>query len=236
MLPDSAKLILSVGSGAYLVVFVALPILTLVLPPLLIGGFAFYKGNKFLRQRESKRRWALIGDSSLLYTSPPSKFDLPTTQTILDDLNRFSLNVISDKIWSNDQGMQDYFNIDIYKLDKLKLGNLEALQYEYNVSDARSMALFTDDYRLMMVQLRTLYYDGVKIATVYINVALEETPEATFDSDPALPFALGQSVVAIELVPLGWTPRRRFLINSGESFEGQSRSTEIKLKGHTRNL
>jgi hypothetical protein len=196
-IPDGIKLLGLFGVSSYLVIFVAVPILVMVVPPLILGGWLFVRINRYLRNRAMKRRWESIADSTLVYyphTEARTNLFVPPPEQINGGLANFEINRILDAFWKNEHGIANYFKIE--DIDNLALGTLEAVEYSYNSTSV----VFADDFSIMVVQERPLYNKAVnkEIANVILTLKSLEKPRYE-DVDPSA--NIGKSLVEIEIIP-----------------------------------
>lgn len=196
-IPDSIKLISLIGGFAYLVIFVAVPILVMILPPIIIGGWLFFRINKYFREKEMKRRWENIEKSTLIYypkNLSQSQLFVPPPDQINNELANFEINRIIDAFWSNEQNINNYFKIE--DIDDLALGTLEAIQYSYN----NSSVLFADDFKMMVIQQRPLYDRKIEKELANVTLTLKCLNKPMYeDTDPSA--NISKSLVEIEIVP-----------------------------------
>lgn len=230
-IPDGVKLITGIGLSAYLLIFVAIPILTLVIPPLLIGSWIVFRSNKFLREKQNQRRWDLIKDSTLIF-EPQHKRDprlLPPPEQINSEIANFEINRIIDAFWSNEQGISDKFQVDI---NDLALGSIDAVQFNYN----SNASVFIDDYQMMAIIQRTLYdkSKGKEIANVIMSLKMLERPMFEDIVDPIV--NIGKSLVLIEISPRSLFDKSYYLKTSSLSSDFNNESEIIDVKGKTRTL
>lgn len=196
-IPDSVKILGLVGATASLVIFVALPMFVIVVPPLAIGGWLFYKINNYTKSKKLVKVWNDIADSSLVFK--PQRADnpliLPSPDVVYSQIAHFEMNRIIDAFWSNEQGIADYFKVD--DIDNLALGTLEAIEYNYNSTSV----LFAEEYFMLVTQQRTLYdkSTGKELATVVLTLKCMEKPMYEGIIDPSA--NIGKSVVMIEIIP-----------------------------------
>lgn len=195
-IPDSVKLLGLVGVSAYLVVFVALPIAIMVIPPIIIGSWLFVKFNKYFKQKTLKRTWDSISDSTLIYYPKieNTKLFVQSPDQINSNLANFEINRLLDAFWSNEQNIYDYFRID--DIDNLALGTLDAVEYNYNSTSV----LFADDFSMLVTQQRSLYDKSKQkeIANVILSLKCLTAPVFE-DIDPSA--NIGKSLVQIEVIP-----------------------------------
>lgn len=195
-IPDSVKLIGAVGISACFVIFVAVPVFVVVVPPLIFGSWLFIRLNRYMKEKQMKKRWESIADSTLLYYPPKSgnEFIVPPPDQINSSLGNFEINRIVDAFWNNEQGINDYFKID--NVDNLGLGTLDAVQYSYNSTSV----VFADDFSMMVTQQRSLYNKSTskEIANVIMSLKCLDRPIYE-DVDPSA--NIGRSLVAIEIIP-----------------------------------
>ncbi|ONH77840.1 hypothetical protein BOH78_0176 [Pichia kudriavzevii] len=195
-IPDSVKLISLVSISAYLVIFVAVPILVMVVPPLVVGGWLFYRLNKYFKTKSVNKAFQSIADSTLIYY--PKKIRnpllLPDPDQVNSELANFEMNRIIDAFWNNEKGIADYFKIP--NIDDLALGTLEAVEINYNSTSV----VFADDYKMMVTQRRPLYNKSTNedIADVVIRLKCLENPIAE-GLDPIA--NITKSLVQIEITP-----------------------------------
>lgn len=228
-MPDGIKLVGLIGVSGYLFIYVAVPILTLVVPPLVLGTIGLYQLNKFKRNRSNKQRWEMIKDSTLQFNPIHSNKVLPPPEQINGEIANFEINRIIDAFWANEQGIADRFDVDI---DNLALGSLDALEFNYNSNSV----LFKDDFRLMAIQQRPLYdkSKNKEIATVIMSLQMLDMPKYSDGiADPTL--NIGRSKVLIELKPTTLLGRSVFL-KTGSISSDSDAGDYIDVKGKTRTL
>lgn len=196
-IPDTVKILGIVSVSAYLVIFVALPMFIIIVPPIVLGGWLFSKFNKYSRNKRLERVWEIINDSTLIYKPQRSSNPLlvNSPEDIHNHIAQFEINRIIDAFWKNEQGVADYFKIN--SIDDLALGTLEASEYNYNSTSI----LFADDYFMLVTQQRPLYdkSSNKEIATVITNLKCLERPIYEGMIDPSA--NIGKSLVMIEVIP-----------------------------------
>ncbi|GMG25119.1 unnamed protein product [Ambrosiozyma monospora] len=232
-IPDSVKILIGITAISSFVVFVALPVVIMVVPPIIIGGYAFYKGRQWKYKKDSKRRWDMLADSNLIF-KPKHTIEnrnplfLPPPEQVNNELATFELRRIVDAFFNNENGIADYFKVDDY--NDLALGSIDGVQYTYNTSHT-----LTDlEGVMMVVQSRKLYdrNTGKEIATVSICLRNLDIPFFEDFSEPSA--NIGRSVCVIEVTPNGLIPTKSFVIDSGSGFSDDD--VIIDVKGRTRNL
>jgi hypothetical protein len=195
-IPDSIKLFGLIGISAYLVVFVALPIVIIVVPPLVIGTWLFVKLNRYFKKKTLQRTLENITNSTLIYYPKVSntKLFIQPLDQINGSLANFEMNRLVDAFWSNEQNINDYFKIK--DIDNLALGTLEGVEYNYN----STTVVYADDFTMLVTQQRPLYdkSTGKEIANVILSLKCLNKPVFE-DIDPSA--NIGKSLVQIEVIP-----------------------------------
>ncbi|VEU19523.1 DEKNAAC100484 [Brettanomyces naardenensis] len=230
-IPDSVKLFGGIALGAYLFVTVAIPVLIVVVPPLVIGGYLYSKGNSYWRRKKATAQWELLNNSSMIFTPPRqrSRSLLPTPEQVNGEIANFELNRIVDSFWTNENGIADYFKVA--SVGDLALGSLEGIQYSYN-SDS---SLFTDDFTLLVTQQRALYDTSLsrKIALCTLSLKCLESPLFEGGVDPTANIGKSACVIEIEPMRIGGS---KFIIDTPSSFNDGGDDEIIDVKGRTRDV
>lgn len=228
--PDGIKIISLISISSYLFIFVAIPIITLVLPPLILGSIGFYKFNKFKNEKLNLKRWELINDSTLIFNPIYLNKVLQPPEQINNEIANFEINRIIDAFWLNEQGICSKFNIDI---NNLALGSLDAFEFNYNSNSI----LFNENFKLMAIQQRPLY-DKLKnkeIGSVIMSLQILENPKFNDGNiDPTL--NIGKSKVLIEIKPNKFFSNSIYLKTGSISNENNNQNDFIDIKGKTRTL
>lgn len=239
-IPDNIKILGLVGATASLVIFVALPMFVIVVPPIFIGGWLFYKINTFTKTKRLKRTWNEIADSTLIFK--PQRIDnpllLPPPEVVHNQIAQFEMNRIIDAFWSNEQGIADYFRVE--DIDNLALGTLEAVEYNYNSTSV----LFADEYFMLVTEQRPLYdkSTGKELATVTLTLKCLEKPIYDGIIDPSA--NIGKSLAMIEIVPNAVmaptfvlkTPSISAPDDDDSVYDDENNDGFINVKGRTKTL
>lgn len=235
--PDSIKMISLIGISGYLFIFVAVPILTMVVPPLILGSIGFYKLNKWKRQKANNQRWEMIKDSTLVYNPKHQSGLLLPVDQINSELANFEFNRLIDAFWSNDDGLADMFKDT--NIDDLALGSLDAVEFTYNSQSV----LFAEDYKMMVIQQRPLYdkSKNKELASVIMSLEMlsDEAVNPLRMADPTL--NISKSKVLIEVKPLGMFGKSVFIktksiYDNGNDNGDMDDSEPIEVEGKTRIL
>ena len=134
-IPDWVKLCGGVTIGAYIFVRIAVPLMIVVVPPLLIGGWMYKKLRNYSETKARHEDYTILQHSSLIYTPPKrGSFLIPPPEQINSEIANFEINRIIDAFWSNEGGIADYFKIG--KITNIALGSLEAASYDIDDSDS----------------------------------------------------------------------------------------------------
>lgn len=227
--PDGIKLVSLIGVTGYLFIYVAIPILTLVVPPVVLGSIGFYQLNKFKRNKANSKRWEMISDSSLIFNPITSRgASLPPPEQINNEIANFEINRIIDAFWSNEQGITDKFKVDI---DDLALGSMDAFEFNYNSNSV----LFKDDFKLMGIQQRPLYdkSKNKEIASVIMSLEMLDMPKYG-DGNVDATLNIGKSKVLIEIKPTSFFAKSFYLKTA--SISSENNEEFIDVKGKTRTL
>lgn len=195
--PDGVKLLGAVGIASSFILFVAVPVFIIVVPPIIIGGVFLVWLNRFLSRRQMQKRWSAITNSTLMYNPPHKRtlLSVPSPEEINSSLAHFEMNRIVDAFWTNEQGIADYFHVK--NVDDLALGSLDAVEYSYNSESV----VFADDFQLMVIQERSLYDKSKndEIANVVLTLKCLDPP--IYEGiDPSANITRG--IVSIEIIPL----------------------------------
>lgn len=241
-IPDTIKILGFVGATASLVIFVALPMFIIVVPPIIIGTWLLTRVNRYSKNKRLERVWSSIADSTLVYKPQPNKNPLLvlSPEIVHNHIAQFEMNRILDAFWSNEDGIADYFKVE--DMDNLALGTLEAIEYNYNSTSV----IFADDYSMLVTQQRPLYdkTTNKEIATVILNMKCLDKPLYEGMVDPSA--NIGKSIVQIEIVPNSLMAQPFVLKTSSVSTsdinddgnDGDFYDDDgfINVKGKTRNL
>ncbi|KAG7885585.1 hypothetical protein KL938_000617 [Ogataea parapolymorpha] len=229
--PDSLKLALGLTAVGSLVVFVALPLFALVVPPLCVGSLMAYKIAQRRNRKQMSEKWTLLKDSTLIFRprNSANPLVLPPIEQINSDLANFVLRRVSDAFLLNEDGVADYFNIE--SVNDIALGVLDGVQYDWNVSLQTINGVVQEVEDMITVQSRYLYdkRSGDKIAKVIFSLKNLDTP--IFQDLLEQSISIGKSQCVIEIIPLGFVANKRFVIKTPSS-EGDI----IDVEGETRTL
>lgn len=212
-IPDGIKLLGLVGISAYFVIFIAVPVLFMVLPPVILGGWLFVKMNKFSRTKKMEKRWDLVDNSSLVFKSRLRRdviFGVHPDQ-VNEELVHFEMDRIIDAFWDNEQGIADSFQIT--DINNLALGTIDAIEYSYKSTNTLYLAE-NHDNKILIVQSRSLYNKALNKEIANVIMTIKSPINFTADDEPLS--TLTKGTVAIEIIPLSLFSKT-FVLNTTSS-------------------
>ncbi|KAH3675554.1 hypothetical protein WICMUC_002643 [Wickerhamomyces mucosus] len=131
MIPDSFKAFAVVAGVTSLVFFVALPMLIIIMPPLIIGGFVVGRWYSSKRSRDMKLRWNALSKTNLVYNG--WEFDKPKLESFVTNRIVHAFEIDENNIIEQlnlDRSPQSYHTFQ----SRLKLTELESIDLDYRYS------------------------------------------------------------------------------------------------------
>ncbi|ODV84569.1 hypothetical protein CANARDRAFT_23973 [[Candida] arabinofermentans NRRL YB-2248] len=229
-IPDSLKIIIGLSVISSIILFVALPLIVVVFPPLLIGSFITYKLYQRRHKSQMNFRWKELKTSKLYFKPHNTTSLIPPPEQINNELATFELERLLDAFFSNEFGISDYFQIKDY--NQLALGSIDAMEYDWNTS-------LTTSNELLTVQSRALYdkLSGDKLATVVLSLkSSDQIPIFQDLIEQDLGMINNKSTCIIEIIPIGFTSKKKFIIKTPSNVTNDDGDSFIEIKGKTRTL
>lgn len=163
LIPESVRVLLTFMGIGSLIVFVAAPLMFIVLPPTIVGGVLFMR-------RKARKRQAFIADRDLLLRN--STLFCPHSITDLNsrNLQRFLLDRISIAFEDNENNVQGKFGMENPPV-QLSLDSVEA------VDQILTGGLDPASRRLITVLVRGLLEGNGRIGTAIISVLNQKGAE-----------------------------------------------------------
>lgn len=230
-IPDWAKLCGGVAIGAYLFVKIAVPLMIVVLPPLIVGGWMYKKVRTYSEAKIRHEDYTILQQSSLVYTPPRrGSFLVPPPEQINSEIANFEINRIIDAFWSNEGGIADYFKIG--PITNIALGSLEASSYDIDDSDSTPV--------LYAFQQRSLYNKALnrKVASCIFGLRTDQMLFPDQMVDPTANIGPSTCFIRIKSYDFGG---KEFIIDTPSEFSdndepGYNNDDIIDVKGKTRDL
>ncbi|KAH3668425.1 hypothetical protein OGAPHI_002179 [Ogataea philodendri] len=229
--PNPLKVALGLTAIGSLVLFVALPLFVVVVPPLFIGTFFAYRLARWRNRKQMEEKWSLLHNSRLVFR-PRTTVDpllMPPIDQINSDLANFELRRISNAFLLNENDIANYFGIE--DVNDIALGALEGIQYEGRVATKNIHGSLRQVDELITVQSRPLYDKRSREKIAQVIVSLKNLDPPVYESYIDQPSGAVKSRCVIEIVPLGITASKRFIIDTPSIEEDV-----IDVEGRTRIL
>lgn len=219
LIPDPLKLLLGIMGTVSFIMFIAAPVILIVLPPLFLGGY--FASRYWLRKRSSdmEGRWDNLLKTHLTYEG--SELD----QIRLQD---FTLERLVDAFETNEQGITDFFdggrseNSQHHSYSsRFKLTGIETIDQDFRVSklgiqesiSVMSFGLTDKDSRIG------------RIATVVLTLRPKRVTNLLELN------SLSQDAV-IEIKPIFNALGKSFILNTGSDSSRDSPDKIINIKAH----
>lgn len=218
LIPDPLKLLIAIMGTASFIMFIAAPLILIVLPPLFIGGYLTSRYWLKKRSKDMEGRWENLLKTHLTYEG--SELD----QMKLKD---FTLERLVDAFETNEEGIADFFegsssdNQHHSFSSRFELTGIETIDQDFRISklgiqesiSVMSFGLIDKDSRVGRIATVILTLRPKRVTTLL---------EAHTSSQDAV----------IEIKPVFNAFGKSFILNKGSDFGNSFSDRIIDIKAH----
>ncbi|CCH45202.1 hypothetical protein BN7_4783 [Wickerhamomyces ciferrii] len=216
LIPDGLKMILAIMGTASFILFIAAPLIVIVLPPLAVGGYFAMKYWLKKRRGDMDSKWRNLLNTHLTYEGA----DFDQIQ-----LKNFTLERLIDAFETNENGITEFFNDSKEQHhsfhSRFELTGIETIDQDFRIS---KMGI-QETISVLSFGLKDKDSRMGRIATVILTLRPKQIRNL-LDQGPL------QQDAIIEIKPLFNAFGKSFILNTNSEFDSKHSPEIIDVRPH----